>query len=86
MNILRLWAPRPSARQAHERLKVLLAHERASAGRGDLAVILQREILAVIARHIPIDRDKVVVRLDPGEEMSLLEIDIEVPQQALAAH
>jgi cell division topological specificity factor len=85
MNILRLWAPRASARQAHERLQALLAYERASAGRADLVAILRREILAAIARHIPVDRDKVVVRLDPGEEGSILAIDIELPQRALAA-
>jgi len=86
MNILRFWAPRASARQAHDRLQVLLAYERGSAGRADLVAILQREILAAIARHIPVDRDKVVVRLDPGDEVSILAIDIEVPQRALAAH
>ena len=83
MNILRFWAPRASARQAHDRLH---AYERGSAGRADLVAILQREILAAIARHIPVDRDKVVVRLDPGDEVSILAIDIEVPQRAFAAH
>ena len=72
-----------SAPVARDRLQVLLAHERALAGRPDLAAILQREILAVIARHIPIDQDKVVVRFDRGAQVSTLEIDIEMPQEAL---
>ncbi len=33
--------------------------------RVDLAAVLQREILAVIAKHFLIDRDKVTVKLDP---------------------
>lgn len=86
MNLLRLWAPRGSARQARERLRGLLAHERATAGCADLVAVLQREILAAIGRHIPVDDDKVVVRLDPGERGSILAIDIELPQRALAAH
>jgi cell division topological specificity factor len=73
-----------SAPVARDRLQVLLAHERALSGRPDLAAVLQKEILAVIARHIPIDQDKVVVRLDRGDQVSTLEIDIEMPDEVLA--
>jgi cell division topological specificity factor len=69
---------------ARERLQLLLAHERAMAGRSDLMAVLQQEILAVIARHMPIDRDKVIVKLDRGEDVSTLEIDIQMPDEALA--
>jgi cell division topological specificity factor len=64
---------------ARERLQILLAHERTVHGRSDLAVTLQEEILAVIARHITIDREKVQVKLDRGADVSTLEIDIEMP-------
>lgn len=86
MNLLGFFARSRSAPAARERLQILLAHERMSAGRADLVAILQQEILAVIARRVPIDRDKVIVRLDPGETVSTLAIDIEVPQGALAAN
>jgi len=75
---------RSSAPVARDRLQVLLAHERALSGRPDLVAVLQQEILAVIAKHIPIDRDKVVVKLDRGSQVSTLEIDIEMPDEALA--
>ena len=75
---------RRSAPVARERLQVLLAHERALNGSADLAAILQQEILAVIAKYIPIDRDRVVVKLDRGDQISTLEIDIEMPEAALA--
>jgi len=75
---------RGSAPVARDRLQVLLAHERVGAGRTDLAAVLHKEILAVIARHIPIDQDKVVVKLDRGSQVSTLEIDIEMPDEALA--
>ena len=86
MNLLGLFTRNRSAPQARDRLQILLAHERSSGARADLVAVLQQEILAVIARRLPIDRDKVVVRLDPGETVSTLAIDIEVPQRALAAH
>ncbi|MDR3510398.1 MAG: cell division topological specificity factor MinE [Caulobacteraceae bacterium] len=84
MSFLNFFMRNRSAPVARERLQVLLAHERALSGRQDLAAVLQQEILAVIARHIAIDRDKVVVKLDRGEQVSTLEIDIEMPEQALA--
>ena len=73
-----------SAPVARERLQILLAHERALTGQTDLAAILQEEILAVIAKHIAIDRDKVNVKLDRGKQFSTLEIDIEMPEKDAA--
>ncbi len=84
MNLLAFFNRNRSAPVARDRLQVLLAHERALDGRSDLAAVLQQEILAVIAKHIPIDRDKVVVKLDRGARVSTLEIDIEMPEEALA--
>ena len=79
MNLFKLLKPKASAPMARDRLQALLAHERAMNGRGDLAAVLQQEILAVIRRHFPIDRDKVVVTLDRGRTRSTLAIDIEIP-------
>lgn len=84
MSFLNFFTRNRSAPVARERLQVLLAHERTFAGNNDLAERLQKEILAAIAKHIPIDGDKVVVRLERGDQVSTLEIDIEVPEQALA--
>ena len=82
MNLINLFRRRSSAPVARERLQVLLAHERALTGRSDLLVTLQDEILAVIAKHFTIDRDKVQIKLDRGEQVSTLEIDVEVPSLA----
>jgi cell division topological specificity factor len=80
MNLLALFNRRPStAPLARERLQVLLAHERASAGRGDLVRILREEILAVIAKHVAVDRDKVQVKMDQRDAVSTLAVDIELP-------
>ena len=79
MNLLTLFRRRDSAPVARERLQVLLAHERAVVGGSDLLAILQEEILAVIGKHITVDRDKVQIKLDRGDPVSTLEIDVEVP-------
>ena len=79
MSLLGFFTRRPSAPVARERLQILLAHERVAGGKSDLAAILQEEILAVIAKHIAIDREKVQVKLDRAKDVSTLEIDIEMP-------
>ncbi|MDO9249906.1 MAG: cell division topological specificity factor MinE [Phenylobacterium sp.] len=85
MSILNFFSRnRSSAPVAKDRLQLLLAHERVLSGRPDLAAVLQKEILAVIAKHIPIDQDKVIVKLDRGAKISTLEIDIEMPDEVLA--
>jgi cell division topological specificity factor len=84
MSIFDLFTRKRSAPVARERLQVLLAHERVLNGRADLAAVLQEEILAVIAKHIQIDRDKVNVKLDRGSSVSTLEIDIEMPENIAA--
>jgi cell division topological specificity factor len=71
-----------SAPVARERLQILLAHERGVRGQSDLLAILREEILAVIEKHIPIARDNVQIKMDRGEAVSILEIDVEVPNSA----
>lgn len=79
MSLFSLFQKRASAPVAQGRLKLLLEHERAVGGGSDLAATLREEILAVIAKHVAIDRDKVQVRMDRGASVSTLEIDVEVP-------
>lgn len=79
MSLLSFLTRNRSAPVARDRLQVLLAHERALGGRADLVAVLQQEILAVIARHIPVDQDKVIVKLDRGEQVSTLAIDVQIP-------
>ncbi|MBX3568679.1 MAG: cell division topological specificity factor MinE [Rhizobiaceae bacterium] len=82
MNLLRLFSRTPTAPSARERLQVLLAHERVAFGDSDLVSKLRDEILAVIARHVQIDGDKVTVKMERGAQMSTLAVDIEIPFDA----
>jgi cell division topological specificity factor len=78
-SIFHLFRRRPTASVARERLQILLAHERASAGQEGLVAKLREEILAVIAKHVTVDRDKVQVKLEHEGETSILEIEVEMP-------
>ncbi|MFD2741310.1 cell division topological specificity factor MinE [Sulfitobacter aestuarii] len=74
-----------SANTAKERLQILLAHERSSGGASpDWLPELQRDILEVIRKHMEIDQDAVDIRMDRGDELSSLEINIEFPGPAKA--
>ena len=85
MNLLGFFNRKSTAPVARERLQILLAHERSLTGaKSDLAAILQEEILAVIARHFPIERDKVQIKMDRGKAVSTLEIDVELPSAGAA--
>ncbi|MBR0869663.1 cell division topological specificity factor MinE [Bradyrhizobium tropiciagri] len=82
MNVMRLFGGRAaSAPVARERLQILLAHERGQgSGKGsDLLELLRGEILAVVSKHVDIDPDKVVIRMERGKFVSTLEVDVEVP-------
>jgi cell division topological specificity factor len=69
-----------SAGVARERLQILLAHERVVLGsKSNLVAQLREEILAVIAKHISIDRDKVRVKMDHKDAITTLAVDIEFP-------
>ena len=80
MNLMRLIGGRTaSAPIARERLQILLAHERGLRGRPDLLEVLRAEVLAVVSRHIVLDPEKVIVKMDRSKHVSTLEVDIEVP-------
>jgi cell division topological specificity factor len=82
MSMFRLFRRPSSAPVARERLQILLAHERGSRGQPDLLAILREEILAVIEKHVKIERDNVQIKMDRGDSVSLLEIDVEIPNSA----
>jgi cell division topological specificity factor len=93
MSMFRLFSSRPapepaSAPIARERLQILLAHERGLRGQPDLLMLLREEILSVVSRHVALDPEKVMVRMERGRNVSTLEVDIELPngfEPALAA-
>ncbi len=79
MNLFRFLKRRGSAPVARDRLQILLAYERSALGSSDLLVTLREEILAAIGRHVEIDPSRVSVHLDSGDNVSILEVEVEIP-------
>ena len=82
MNVFNLFRRRGSAPVARERLQILLSYERAARGQSDLLAILREEILTALTKHITVERENVQVSMDRGENVSTLEIEVEIPSSA----
>lgn len=88
MSILSFFrARKPAAEQtapvAKERLQILLTHERAVRSQPEYLPRLRREILEVIGKYVQLDDDKIVVHYENKGTTSKLELDIELPNQAM---
>jgi cell division topological specificity factor len=81
MNVFKFFRRGGSAPVARERLQILLAHERKASSQSDLLNVLREEILAVVARHISLDPDRVRINMERGDPVSTLEVDIEIPNR-----
>src|SRR5882672_11230232 len=84
MGLLNLLFPerRTSAVISRERLKIVLAHERASRDAPDFLPVLQRELLDVVGRYVEIRGDMIRVNLGRSGDTSLLEINVELDRAA----
>lgn len=71
--------PQRTADQAKERLQVLLALERNSSSAPSFLPQLQDDIMKVISKYIQIDNDKVLIEVERGPDVSMLDINIELP-------
>ncbi|WP_210495960.1 cell division topological specificity factor MinE [Microvirga antarctica] len=80
MSLLSFFNRRSSAPVARERLQILLAHERGIVGgESDLVSLLREEIVALVRRHITVERDNIQVKMNRGGDVSTLEIEVEIP-------
>jgi cell division topological specificity factor len=85
MNLFNIFKRRSSAPVARDRLQILLAYERSGRGPSDLLFVLREEILAAVGRHVEINPERVSVQMDRGDKVSILEVEIEVPNTVRAA-
>ncbi|MGN6464116.1 MAG: cell division topological specificity factor MinE [Rhizobiaceae bacterium] len=79
MTLFDIFKRRGSAPVARERLQVLLAYERKNRNQPDLVAILREEIMAVITKYVQVGPDDVQIAMDRGDNMSTLEIDVQIP-------
>ena len=79
MNLFNFFKRGGSAPVARDRLQILLSYERKGQGPSELLFLLREEILAVVGRHVEINPERVTVQMDRGDKVSILEVEIEVP-------
>lgn len=72
-----------TASVAKERLQIIISHERSQRSAPDYLPKLQEEILAVIARYVPIHRDQVTVHLERLGDNAVLELNVTMPDESL---
>ena len=72
-----------TASVAKERLQIIISHERSKRNAPDYLPQLQEEILAVIAKYIPINRDQVSVNLERTGDSAVIELNFTMPEDTL---
>ena len=71
-----------SANVAKERLQIILAHQRGSQSEApDYLPALQRDLVAVISKYVPIQPGDISVQLERAGNLEVLEVKIELPDQ-----
>ena len=80
-------SPRPqtAAGVAKERLQIAVAYDRAGTDRPDFLPGLQREIMKVVARYCSVNEDLLSIHVERVGESSMLEINVELPNNRLPA-
>ena len=76
-------APKNTASIAKERLQIIVSHERvATQNNADFLPRLEKELVEVIAKYFPIDRELVKVQLAQTGDLSVLELNVTLPPKA----
>ena len=68
-----------SASLARERLKIVVSHERLRRNGPDYLPLLQKELLEVIAKYIPVEKEQIKVDVERTENSATLALNITFP-------
>ncbi len=74
-----------SATVAKDRLQIVLAHERKTRDAPDFLPLMQKELLAVVAKYVAVREDMIRVGLDANGGTSVLEINVEFDRASAKA-
>ena len=69
-----------TAQTAKNRLQIIIAQERSSAGAPDYLPLMRREILEVIRKYVSVDVDAVKVDVVKDGEHDVLDISVALPE------
>ena len=73
---------RGSAAVARERLQIIVAHERRRAQCPDFLPRLQKDILEVVRKYIPVEEEQIRLSLDSSGDCEVLELNIALSENA----
>lgn len=73
-----------TAQTAKNRLQIIIAQERSSAGAPDYMPLLRHEILEVISKYVAVEADAVKVDLIKDGEHDVLDISVSLPDRGSA--
>ena len=74
--------PKNTANVAKERLRIIVAQERAQRGSPDYLPTLRREILEVIKKYVNVDPDAVLISVERDGDQEVLELSVALPEKA----
>ena len=77
--------PKNTANIARERLRIIVAQERATRGGPDYLPLLRGELLAVIRKYVNVDPDAVQVNVERDGEHEVLELSVALPDGPVKA-
>lgn len=70
-----------SASVAKERLRIIVAQERATRSTPDYLPLLRRELLEVIRKYVNVDPDAVLINVERDGDHEVLELSVSLPDQ-----
>lgn len=76
-----LMAKKQTASLAKDRLRIIVAHERAGRGGPDYLPMMQRELLEVIRKYVDVDAESVKVDLIGDGDNKVLDISVALPER-----
>ena len=82
MSLLDFLRPRPknTANIARERLRIIVAQERATRGGPDYMPLLRNELLEVIRKYVHVGVDAVQINVERSSEGEVLELSVALPE------
>jgi cell division topological specificity factor len=70
-----------TASVAKERLQLIIAREHGTSRGADFLPALQRELIEVISKYVPINPEDIRVQLEKQDNYEVLEVNIVLPEQ-----
>ena len=82
MSLIRYFRKKKSAKNARNRLQIVIAQQRTEKDSPDFLPLLRKDIIAAIAKHMNIEINEVKVDLQYKDNNSILELNVALPEKS----